>query len=90
MHLVAVLNRNHKLDISTAPTKAMSRKPANASMCCISCITLPGVAYSQTLIQNKIERNAGQIQRVSQPNRQTAMVDGVWSSDGDGEEDKSR
>src|SRR6218665_2524212 len=56
-------NRNHKLEISTAPTKAKSREPV----------------YSQELIQNKIDRQRVKIQRVWQADSQTAMVDGVWS-----------
>ena len=64
--LTAPLNRNRNLDISTAPTKARSREPA----------------YSQALIQNKIDR---QRVRSRESGRQTVrrlyiiMVDSVWS-----------
>jgi len=45
-------------------------------------------AYSQLLIQNKILRHGIKIQRVKQADSQTAMVDGVWSWDGEGGTDK--
>src|SRR6218665_3065244 len=50
--------RNRNLDISTTPTKARSREPA----------------YSQALIQNKIDR---QIQRVRQAGRQSEWCLGL-------------
>ena len=53
-------NRNPKLDISTAPTKAKSWEPA----------------YSQALIQNKIDR---QRIRTRESGRQTDGY-GVWCS----------
>jgi len=55
------------------PTKAKSREPV----------------YSQALIQKQNRQAAGQIQRVRQADSQTVMVDGVWSWDGEREEDKS-
>jgi len=60
-------NRKRKLKISAAPTKAKSRKPA----------------YSQALIQNKIDR---QRFRSTESGRQTIrrLVDSVWSGDGEG------
>jgi len=61
-------NRSHKLKISTAPAKARSREPA----------------YSPALNRNKIERQRVTIQRIRQANSQMAMVDGVWSWDGEG------
>src|SRR6218665_4203838 len=52
-------SRNCKLEISTAHTKAKSRKPA----------------YSQTLIQNKIDRQRIRFRESGrQANSQTAMV----------------
>src|SRR6185503_20240255 len=57
--LLANRNRNRKLDISTAPTKAKSREPA----------------YSQALNQNRIDRQRVKIQRVRQADSQTAKVD---------------
>ena len=57
-------NRNCKLDISTAPTKAKSRE----------------IAYSQALIQSKIERQRVRSRKSGrQADSPTAMVDGVWS-----------
>ena len=56
-------NRIRKLEIFTAPTKAKSLEPA----------------YSQALIQNKIDRQRSDPE--SQAVSQTAMVDGVWSRD---------
>ena len=52
------------LEISSATTKAKSREPA---------------AYSQALIQNKLDRQRIKIQRVRQADSQTAEVDGVSS-----------
>ena len=69
MDTVLASNRNRKLYISRAPTKAKSQEPA----------------YSQTLNQNKIgwqrsrSRESGR-----QADSQTAMVDGVWSWNGEG------
>ena len=54
-------NRNRKLEISRAPTKAKSREPA----------------YSQALNQNRIDRQRVKIQRVRQADSQTAKVDDV-------------
>src|SRR6218665_3896368 len=54
--------RNRKLEISRAPTKAKSRKPA----------------YSPALVQNKIDRQRVRFREsVRQADSQTAMVDGV-------------
>ena len=62
-------NRNRTLDISTAPTKAKSQEPA----------------YSQALVQNKIVRQRVRSKESGrQADSQTAMVDGVWSLDGEG------
>jgi len=54
---------HRNLEISTAPTKAKSRE----------------TAYSQALIQNKIDRQRVKIQSVRQADSQTAKVDGVSS-----------
>jgi len=57
-------NRNRRLKISTALTKAKSRK----------------LAYSQALVQNKIDRQLVRSRDSGrQANSQTAMVDGVLS-----------
>ena len=53
------------------PTKAKSREPA----------------YSQALLQNKIDRYSGsdpECQALTGRQSQTAMVDGVWGCDGEG------
>ena len=44
-------------------------------------------AYSQALVQNKIDRQRIRF-RVRQADSQTAMVDGVWSWDGEGGREK--
>ena len=64
------INRNRKLEISTAPTKAKSREPA----------------YSQALVQNKSIGSGSDSE--SQADSRTAMVDGVWSWDGEGGREK--
>ena len=61
-------NRNHKLEISTVPTKAKSDEPA----------------YSQMLSQNKIDRQRVKIQKIRQADNQTAVVDGVYNWDSEG------
>ena len=57
-------NLNRKLEISTAPTGAKLREPA----------------YSQALIQNKIDKQRVRSRESGrQADSQTAMMDGVWS-----------
>jgi len=51
------------LKISKVPSKAKSQKPA----------------YSQALIQNKIDRHGFKIWRFREADSQMAMVDDVWS-----------
>ena len=72
-HSLPSAHRNHKLDVYTAPTKAKSRESA----------------YSQVLIQNKIDRQRVRSRESGkQADNQTAMVDGVWSSGEDGGREK--
>ena len=58
-----ICNRNRKLEIYTAPTKAKSWEPT----------------YAQALNKGKIDSQGFKIQRARQEDSQTATVDGVCS-----------
>jgi len=62
IYLHSLSNRNCKLKISTAQKKAKSWEPA----------------YSQALVQDKIDSQRVKIQRVRQADSPKAKVDCVW------------